>query len=119
MAPCSVNPRNNSRLGNLHLDLLKNARVMGNYSFELTCLKNQQEYPPSALSEGEKQIFGMLADRYFYRQKKCLFLVDEPALNLDPVLAIKYWNLLEREMPDSVFVYTCLLYTSPSPRDRG
>ena len=90
----------------LNPDLLKSPQVTGNYSFELTCLKNQQEYSPSALSEGEKQIFAMLADRYFYRQKKCLFLVDEPELNLDPVLAIKYWNLLEREMPDSVFVYT-------------
>ena len=101
-----VNQSQKTQRVNLNPDLLKNPQVTGNYSFELTCFKNQQEYPPSALSEGEKQIFSMLADRYFYRQKKCLFLVDEPELNLDPVLAIKYWNLLEREMPDSVFVYT-------------
>ena len=96
----------NSERVRFQLGLLKDADIVGGYSFELMCFKGNQEYPPSALSEGEKQILSLLADRFFFKGKKCLFLVDEPELNLDPVLAIKYWNLLEREMPDSVFVYT-------------
>ena len=105
----NMKPLNTSKASQgfrFELDKLKNIRITGKYSFSLTCSKNGQEYLTANLSDGEKQILSLLADRYFYKGRKCLFLVDEPELNLDPVLAIKYWNLIEREMSDSVFVYT-------------
>lgn len=99
--------RNRTRVGFvLELEKLKDVPITGKYSFDLTCFKNGQEFSPAELSDGEKQILTLLADRYFFKLTKCLFLVDEPELNLDPVLAIKYWNLIEREMADSIFVYT-------------
>lgn len=90
----------------LELSKLKGIQVTGTYSFNLTCAKNGHQFSPENLSDGEKQILSLLADRYFFKNSKCAFLVDEPELNLDPVLAIKYWNLIEREMPTSTFVYT-------------
>ena len=102
----ALNARNANQGFRLDLGKLKDTQVTGKYSFSLTCSKNGQEFLTTNLSDGEKQILSLLADRYFYKGRKCLFLVDEPELNLDPVLAIKYWNLIEREMSDSVFVYT-------------
>jgi len=75
------------------------------HSFSLQCLKNGQVYPVSKLSDGEKQIFASLADRYFLRDTKVVFVVDEPELNLDPQLACDFWSLMEREMPASAFIY--------------
>lgn len=101
-----LHPQNKGLGHKLELEKLKDAEITGKYSFDLVCSKNGNEYGTTDLSDGEKQILTLLADRYFFKSSKCLFLVDEPELNLDPVLAIKYWNLIEREMPDSVFVYT-------------
>ena len=88
------------------LNKFKNIKVTGHYSFQLICEKNGSSYTPNQLSDGEKQILALLADRYFFKNTKCLFLIDEPELNLDPILAMRYWSLIEREMPNSIFVYT-------------
>ena len=97
---------NNKTVFDFDLDKIRNVNVQGTYSFTLICSKQGHDYPPQDLSDGEKQILALLADRYFFRNKKCLFLIDEPELNLDPVLAMKYWSLVERELDHSVFVYT-------------
>ncbi|MEM8780824.1 MAG: AAA family ATPase [Cyanobacteria bacterium P01_G01_bin.49] len=82
-----------------------NGRLSIRYSFSLECIKNDKPYSISKLSDGEKQILVTLVDRYFLQDTKCLFIVDEPELNLDPKLACNFWNLMEREMPTSVFIY--------------
>lgn len=67
--------------------------------------KGESEYGPSKLSDGEKQVFSILADLSELDSKHSLLIVDEPELNLHPELAERLWNLLELEFPDKRFVY--------------
>ena len=38
-------------------------------------------------------------------ENKSLILVDEPELNLNPGLACRFWDIVEIELPESIFVY--------------
>lgn len=63
------------------------------------------EYGPSSLSDGEKQVFSLLADMLELEDIYTVVVVDEPELNLHPELAERLWTLLESEYPDKTFVY--------------
>lgn len=79
-----------------------------NYDSEarrLSALKNGQSYGPSALSDGEKQVFSILADLIELEEAHKLIIADEPELNLHPELAERLWTLLENEFPDKTFIY--------------
>ncbi|WP_417835435.1 ATP-dependent nuclease [Thalassospira tepidiphila] len=67
--------------------------------------KHNAEYGPSSLSDGEKQVFSLLADMLQLEDEYDLVVVDEPELNLHPELAERLWNLLESEYQDKSFVY--------------
>ena len=71
----------------------------------LKCRKNGIEYNPSQLSDGEKQIFCLLADIFMLAEPLSLILVDEPELNLNPGLACRFWDIVEKELPEAVFIY--------------
>ncbi|MCA6423920.1 MAG: ATP-binding protein [Flavobacterium sp.] len=71
----------------------------------LRCFKNGNEYGPSQLSDGEKQIFCLLADIFMLAEPLSLILVDEPELNLNPGLACRFWDIIENELPEAVFIY--------------
>lgn len=71
----------------------------------MTCVKNGSQYAPSQLSDGEKQIFSLLADIVILGGDQRLVIVDEPELNLNPGLANRFWDLVENELPNSVFIY--------------
>ena len=71
----------------------------------LRCIKNGIEYAPSQLSDGEKQIFCLLTDIFMLAESKSLILVDEPELNLNPGLACRFWDIVENELPESIFIY--------------
>lgn len=71
----------------------------------LKCYKNGSEYSPSQLSDGEKQIFCLLADIFMLTEPGSLIIVDEPELNLNPGLACRFWDILENELPESIFIY--------------
>ena len=71
----------------------------------LRCIKNNTEYAPSQLSDGEKQIFCLLTDIFMLAEPKSLILVDEPELNLNPGLACRFWDIVENELPESIFIY--------------
>lgn len=71
----------------------------------MTCVKNGGQYTPSQLSDGEKQIFSLLADIVILGGDHRLVIADEPELNLNPGLANRFWNLVENELPNSVFIY--------------
>ena len=71
----------------------------------LRCYKNGNEYSPSQLSDGEKQIFCLLADIFMLTEPGSLIIVDEPELNLNPGLACRFWDILENELPESIFIY--------------
>jgi energy-coupling factor transporter ATP-binding protein EcfA2 len=74
-------------------------------SRSLTALKNGQSYGPSGLSDGEKQVFSILADLIELEETHKLIIADEPELNLHPELAERLWTLLEDEFPHKTFIY--------------
>ena len=67
--------------------------------------KNQIEYSPTHFSDGEKQVFSILADFIDLSDQHEFIIVDEPELNLHPELAERLWSLLENEYPDKIFIY--------------
>lgn len=71
----------------------------------LKCYKNGNEYGPSQLSDGEKQIFCLLADIFMLAEPLSLILIDEPELNLNPGLACRFWDILENELHEAIFIY--------------
>jgi energy-coupling factor transporter ATP-binding protein EcfA2 len=66
--------------------------------------KNGVEYSVDALSDGEKQCLAILADLAVAEQSS-VFVVDEPELNMHPILAAKLWTRIEKEFPSTHFVY--------------
>lgn len=63
-----------------------------------------KKYPLKYLSSGEKSILYFLIG-ILLQEKKDYYFIDEPENNLNPSIVSKLWNFIEREMPDSVFVY--------------
>ena len=74
-------------------------------TFEVFCQKDGKSYPVADLSDGEKQVLAMLADLTSCAPPNAVFLVDEPELNLHPLLACRLWNVIESELPDAIFIY--------------
>lgn len=62
-------------------------------------------YGPSGLSDGEKQVFSLMADMLQLEDEYNVVVVDEPELNLHPELAERLWTLLESEYQDKHFLY--------------
>ena len=71
----------------------------------LSAQKNGESYGPSNLSDGEKQVFSILADLIELDETYELIVADEPELNLHPELAERLWTLIENEFPDKTFIY--------------
>lgn len=67
--------------------------------------KDGEDYGPSSLSDGEKQVFSILADLIELEDKHTLIVADEPELNLHPELAERLWTLIEGEFPTRTFIY--------------
>jgi ABC-type lipoprotein export system ATPase subunit len=74
-------------------------------SKRLSAQKNGQTYGPSSLSDGEKQVFSILADLIELDESHKLIVADEPELNLHPELADRVWTLIENEFPEKTFIY--------------
>lgn len=64
-----------------------------------------EPYGPSGLSDGEKQVFSLLADMLQLEDEYNIVVVDEPELNLHPELAERLWALLESEYQSKHFLY--------------
>jgi len=71
----------------------------------LLCKKDGNEYGPSKLSDGEKQVFSILVDVIELTDEKSVLFIDEPELNLNPGLANRLWSSIEGLLPHSVFIY--------------
>lgn len=67
--------------------------------------KNGSQYGPSNLSDGEKQVFSILADLIELDDDHEIIIADEPELNLHPELAERLWSLVENEFPEKRFIY--------------
>lgn len=65
----------------------------------------QQPYRPSELSDGEKQVFALMADMFDLGEEYNVVVVDEPELNLHPELAERLWVSLESEYQSKYFIY--------------
>lgn len=74
-------------------------------SKRLYARKGDAEYSIVSLSDGEKQVFSILADFVELGRDYGFVVVDEPELNLHPELAERLWNLIEAEYPETVFLY--------------
>jgi len=64
-----------------------------------------EPYGPSMLSDGEKQVFSLMADMIQIEDEFQVVVVDEPELNLHPELAERLWALLESAYPEKHFIY--------------
>lgn len=71
----------------------------------LSAIKNGSSYGPSQLSDGEKQVFSILADLIELDDSHKIIIADEPELNLHPELAERLWTLIENEFPQKLFIY--------------
>jgi len=83
-------------------------QIILSYSREqkrLSAKKGNDSYGPSAFSDGEKQVFSILADLIGIQDSFKTIVVDEPELNLHPELAERLWTLIETEYPDKAFIY--------------
>ncbi|MEX2411079.1 MAG: AAA family ATPase [Candidatus Paceibacterota bacterium] len=74
-------------------------------SDELTCNKLGNSYNPSDLSDGEKQVLSILSDFAAFGDSIEVVIVDEPELNLNPSLAVRLWNVIESDLPETKFLY--------------
>ena len=74
-------------------------------SRRLTCMKNGNQYGPTGLSDGEKQVFSILVDVIELTDTNSVLFVDEPELNLNPGLANRLWSSIESLLPNAVFIY--------------
>ncbi len=72
---------------------------------QLWAEKDGSRYGPSGLSDGEKQVFSILADLIELDDDHNLIIADEPELNLHPELAERVWTLIENEFPLKNFIY--------------
>lgn len=71
----------------------------------LRCRKKGNEYGPTSLSDGEKQVFSILVDIIELTDSKSVLFVDEPELNLNPGLANRLWSSIETLLPEAAFIY--------------
>ncbi len=85
-----------------HIQLLYNK---SNGQITVTNENSAQSYGPSGLSDGEKQVFSLMADMLQLEDEYNIVVVDEPELNLHPELAERLWALLESEYQEKHFLY--------------
>lgn len=67
--------------------------------------RNDKKYSIGDLSDGEKQLLLLLIDFAKKKPSKAVIVVDEPELHLHPTLANSYWCGVEKEFPESYFIY--------------
>ncbi len=72
---------------------------------QLYVRKGDAYYPVSSMSEGERQVFTLLADLVILTNESSVFIVDEPELNLHPTLAETLWTSIEQAFPKDIFIY--------------
>ncbi len=63
-----------------------------------------EKYSLKYMSSGEKSILYFLIG-ILLQEEKDFYFIDEPENNLNPAIVSKLWNFIERERPNSVFVY--------------
>lgn len=62
-------------------------------------------YGLHSLSDGEREVICHFIDAWVGTPKDGIVLVDEPELHLHPSLACTFWDLIEKQFPNTIFVY--------------
>lgn len=84
-------------------DLVKDRELFFEHGLCVRPLSGEK-YPLKYMSSGEKSILYFLIG-ILLQEEKDFFFIDEPENNLNPSIVSKLWNFIERERPNSVFVY--------------
>lgn len=84
-------------------DLVKNRELFFEHGLCVRPLGGEK-YPLKYMSSGEKSILYFLIG-ILLQEEKDFYFIDEPENNLNPAIISKLWNFIERERPNSVFVY--------------
>lgn len=84
-------------------DLVKDRELFFEHGLCVRPLSGEK-YPLKYMSSGEKSILYFLIG-ILLQEEKDFYFIDEPENNLDPSIVSKLWNFIERERPNSVFVY--------------
>lgn len=84
-------------------DLVKDRELFFEYGLCIRTLDGKR-YPLKYMSSGEKSILNFLIG-ILLQEEKDFYFIDEPENNLNPAIVSKLWNFIERERPNSVFVY--------------
>ena len=72
----------------------------------IICIKNEgQPYNLTGLSDGEKQVLSIIADIGLLADENNVILIDEPELNLNPMLACRLWEEIENDLGNTTFIY--------------
>ncbi|PQV48570.1 uncharacterized protein DUF4435 [Paraburkholderia sp. BL21I4N1] len=94
-----------TRLAELFQEVFPAMKISVRPDNHLYVKKGDAEYLVSQMSEGERQVFTLLAEIALLTNERSVFFVDEPELNLHPTLAERLWVSLEEAFPDDIFVY--------------
>lgn len=84
-------------------DLVKDRELFFEHGLCVRPLSGEK-YPLKYMSSGEKSILYFLIE-ILLQEEKDFYFIDEPENNLNPSIVSKLWNFIERERPNSVFVY--------------
>lgn len=84
-------------------DLVKDRELFFEHGLCVRPLSGEK-YPLKYMSSGEKSILYFLIG-ILLQEEKDFYFIDEPENNLNPSIVSKLWNFIERERPNSVFVY--------------
>lgn len=84
-------------------DLVKDRELFFEHGLCVRPLSGEK-YPLKYMSSGEKSILYFLIG-ILLQEGKDFYFIDEPENNLNPSIVSKLWNFIERERPNSVFVY--------------
>ena len=66
--------------------------------------KDDESYELEKMSSGEKSTLYLISIVLMVKENSYI-LIDEPEINLNPYLSRKLWDILEKERPDSIFIY--------------
>lgn len=84
-------------------DLVKDRELFFEHGLCVRPLSGEK-YPLKYMSSGEESILYFLIG-ILLQEGKDFYFIDEPENNLNPSIVSKLWNFIERERPNSVFVY--------------
>lgn len=85
-------------------ELVKERELYFNYGLCVRKIGGDEPYPLKYLSSGEKSILYFMIG-ILLQDEMDYYFIDEPENNLNPAIVSKLWNFIERERPNSTFVY--------------